>query len=222
MINSVQIQAAPRQLELDRCPHCKVATPNLERFHGVMTGDSEGKRGREWAFYHCTRCGGIVTTARRGNSQGPVIYSEIYPSDEHIHESIDDTAREYLQQCKDSLHAPSGAVMLAASAVDAMLKAKSYKDGSLYQRIKKAAADHIITGDMADWAHQVRLDANDQRHADESVQFPTMEDAQRSLDFALALAEILFVLPARVTRGLKESGFSSSDSSSPASLVSDV
>ena len=95
--------------------------------------------------------------------------------------------------------------MLAASAVDAMLKAKGYKDGSLNQRIKKAEADHIITADMAAWAHQVRLDANDERHADESARFPTTEEAQRSLDFALALAEILFVLPARVTRGLQES-----------------
>ena len=95
--------------------------------------------------------------------------------------------------------------MLAASAVDAMLKHKGYKDGSLYQRIEDAAADHIITEDMATWAHQVRLDANDQRHADESAQFPTTEEAQRSLDFAMALAEILFVLPARVTRGLQES-----------------
>ena len=95
--------------------------------------------------------------------------------------------------------------MLSASSVDAMLKVKGYKDGSLYQRIKDASAGHIITEDMATWAHQVRLDANDQRHADESAQFPTTEEAQRSLDFAMALAEILFVLPARVTRGLQES-----------------
>lgn len=95
--------------------------------------------------------------------------------------------------------------MLAASAVDAMLKAKGYKDGSLYQRIQRASDEHLITGDMATWAHQVRLDANDQRHVDEAVSLPTAEDAQRSLDFSLALAEILFVLPARVTRGLTES-----------------
>ena len=95
--------------------------------------------------------------------------------------------------------------MLSASSVDAMLKVKGYKDGSLYQRIKDASAGHIITEDMATWAHQVRLAANDQRHADESAQFPTTQEAQRSLDFAMALAEILFVLPARVTRGLQES-----------------
>jgi hypothetical protein len=43
--------------------------------------------------------------------------------------------------------------MLAASAVDSMLKDKGYKEGSLYKRIDTAAADHLITDGMAQWAH---------------------------------------------------------------------
>jgi hypothetical protein len=39
--------------------------------------------------------------------------------------------------------------MLSASAVDAMLKVKGYKSGSLYSRIDKAAEDHMITSEMA-------------------------------------------------------------------------
>ncbi len=99
------------------------------------------------------------------------------------------------------MHAPAGAVMLTASSVDAMLKAKGYKDGSLYARIEKAAEDHLITKDMRDWAHEVRLDANDQRHADEEAPLPSNADADRSLTFANALAEFLFVLPAKVAEG---------------------
>ncbi len=52
--------------------------------------------------------------------------------------------------------------MLAASSIDAMLKEKGYKVGGLYDRIKQAAKDHLITDEMAAWAHDVRLDANDQ------------------------------------------------------------
>jgi hypothetical protein len=96
--------------------------------------------------------------------------------------------------------------MLAASAVDAMLKEKSYKEGALYTRIEQAAKDGLITPDMAVWAHEVRLDANDQRHADEEATEPDQNDARRSLDFAMALAQFLFVLPARVKRGLKDAG----------------
>ena len=56
--------------------------------------------------------------------------------------------------------------MLSASSIDAMLKSKGYKKGNLYKRIEKAAEDHLITSEMAKWAHQVRLGANDERHAD--------------------------------------------------------
>jgi hypothetical protein len=127
--------------------------------------------------------------------------TEIYPSGKSVAPSIPERARNYLTQAISSMHAPSGAVMLAASAVDSMLKAKGYKDGTLYTRIEKAAKDHIITEEMAAWAHDVRLDANCERHADESFELPNEADAQRVIEFALALAEFLFVLPERVQRG---------------------
>jgi len=91
--------------------------------------------------------------------------------------------------------------MLAASAVDAMLKAKNLKTGSLYERINLAAGQQLITAEMAEWAHDIRLDANDQRRADENAPLPTTDDALRVVEFALALAQFMFVLPARVQRG---------------------
>lgn len=96
--------------------------------------------------------------------------------------------------------------MLTASAVDAMLKAKGYTEGSLYARIDKAVQAHVITEDMGKWAHAVRLDANDQRHADEAAAMPEEADAKKSTDFASALGQFLFTLPARVSRGLHPEG----------------
>jgi hypothetical protein len=119
---------------------------------------------------------------------------------------VPDRARILLQQAQESLHAAAGAVMLCASAVDAMLKIKGYIEGSLYARIEKAAEDHLITADMAKWAHEVRLDANEQRHADQAATLPDQQDAKRSLDFSNALAEFLFILPSRVQRGLEVNG----------------
>ena len=126
---------------------------------------------------------------------------EVYPSAKQVDESIPDPAAVYLQQALESIHTPAGAVMLTASAVDAMLKVKGYTEGVLNSRIKKAAKDHLITDEMAAWAHEIRLDANDQRHADQAATLPTAEDARRCIEFALALGEFLFVLPARVKRG---------------------
>jgi len=85
-----------------------------------------------------------------------------------------------------------------------MLKLKGYKGGgNLFSRINKAAAEHAITNGMMKRAHQVRLEANDQRHVDEGKELPTIEDAKHTLDFAKALGQFLFVLPAKVDEGIK-------------------
>jgi len=152
-----------------------------------------------WLVYVCGTCGGMVT-AWASKHNYPV--EAVYPKIESVDLEIPERPRAYLLQASESLHAPAGAVMLAASSVDSMLKAKGFCEGSLYSRIDKAAAEHVITSDMASWAHAVRLDANDQRHADETSALPTMTDAQRVLDFATTLAQIMFVLPDRVARGL--------------------
>ena len=134
----------------------------------------------------------------RGEGQGPLDH---LPKTQEIPDELEGRQAKYLQQALDSIHAPSGAVMLAASAVDEMLKSHGYKEGSLYARIKQAADDHLITENMKDWADEVRFDSNIERHADATVELATTEDAQRAVNFALALAEYLFVLPHRVEEG---------------------
>ena len=125
----------------------------------------------------------------------------MWPSPRTVHDSIPERARAFLEQAIASIHAPAGAVMLTASAVDSMLKEKGLKTGSLYKRIDQASAEHLITAEMAEWAHEVRLEANDQRHADDEAVLPNEADAQKAVDFALALAQFLFVLPSRVAQG---------------------
>lgn len=189
------------QLDLERCPHCRIDKPTLQLTLGpVETSAYTGGNRRNWAMYRCVRCGGGVIAAA---SQLNAATTEVYPGDVGVNETIPDPARDYLRQALDSQHSPAGAVMLAASAVDAMLKAKGLRKGKLAQRIDRAAARHLITEDMAKWAHRVRLDANEPRHADEKRPLPSVDDGRRSLDFALALAQFLFVLPARVEEGLK-------------------
>ncbi len=186
-------------LKLESCPHCRIDNPNLVGHYDLTTKDSEGRRPRFWSIYICQRCGGVVTAS--GDNVGAYV-EELYPRFASIDTAIPERARVYLTQAVQSIHSPSGAVMLAACAVDAMLKNKSYVEGSLYTRIDKAAEDHLITKDMAKWAHEVRLDANEQRHPDPDTGLPTEKDAERSIAFVKALGEFMFVLPARVTRGL--------------------
>ena len=187
------------KLILDRCPHCSIANPNLSQIYNDSSYDYAGKNHRVWGVYCCSNCGGFVTASAKGHGQS---VTEIFPSSPEVSEDIPSRAKSYLEQAIASIHAPAGAVMLSASAVDALLKEKGYTEGSLYSRIEKAVEDNLLTSEMAKWAHEIRLDANDQRHSDEDVSLPNGDDATKVIDFTLAIAEYLFVLPARVQRGL--------------------
>lgn len=190
-----------KYLLLKRCPHCKIDSPSLREIHSFSSSNSAGSNGRIWKTYVCERCGGAVIAFSRSQS-GEV--AKWYPESTIIDESIPIKAKAFLDQAMNSIHAPSGAIMLSASAVDAMLKDKGYRTGSLYSRINTAVEDHLITDNMATWAHEVRLDANDERHADDDAELPDTSAAQKTVDFALALAEYLFVLPSKVQRGISD------------------
>ncbi|WP_081610847.1 DUF4145 domain-containing protein [Thioalkalivibrio sp. ALJ7] len=190
-----------KNLIIDRCPHCSLAHPNLFKKSDEVTKDHAGQIERHWFFYSCGGCGGIVIAWAFGSGQEII---EIFPEPQKVDEDIPERPRAFLEQAIASIHAPAGAIMLAASAVDSMLKIKGYKDSTLNERIVQAADDHLITKEMASWAHEVRLDANDQRHADDNALLPTGDDAKRAIEFTKALAEFLFVLPAKVQRGMEQ------------------
>ncbi len=187
------------KLVIDRCPHCSIANPNLNQIYRKDTTDHEGKNQRFWILYVCNKCGGMVIANAWNYGQKTI---QIFPSSTEISNDVPDRAKIFLEQSIASIHAPAGAVMLAASSVDAMLKEKGYNKGSLYNRIEKAVEEHLLTPEIAKWAHEVRLDANDQRHADEKASIPSGEDAKKAIDFTKAIAEYLFVLPARIQRGI--------------------
>jgi len=194
------------KLELARCAHCNVAKPHLVRNNAFNTTDFAGGNPRCWAIYWCGSCGGaVLTSAPAPQGSPPQNIADIWPSPLSVADEIPGRAREYLEQAIACIHAPSGAVMLTASAVDSMLKEIGFSQGTLYSRIDEATKQHKITPDMAKWAHEVRLDANDQRHADDNAALPTEADATRVVEFARTLAQLLFVLPAQVSRGRAKS-----------------
>lgn len=113
-------------LDLDRCPFCGKDHPTLARLWNSDTKNSSGAKAGHWAAYMCARCGGVVT-AVAAELGGCV--SRHFPQTETVPADLPERAAAYLKQAIDSLHSPAGAVMLAASAVDAMLRAKDLKTG---------------------------------------------------------------------------------------------
>ncbi len=187
-------------LLIDRCPYCSVRLPNMFRATSFTTTISNGAK-RSWQIFQCGTCGGAVLLETIPNTSE---YTSMLPGqNEQLDESIPPRALEFLRQAIESKFSPSGSIMLCASSVDAMMKNIGYKEGNLYSRIEKAKDDHKITEEMSQWAHKVRLDSNEQRHDDEEIPLPVITDAENCIEFTLALGQFLFVLPARISKGLK-------------------
>ncbi len=85
-----------------------------------------------------------------------------------------------------------------------MLKGRGYDKGNHYVRIEKAVADGLLTKEMGDWAHEVRLGSNNPRHADDETPHMTPEEAERLIEFATMLGKILYVLPFQVEQGKRK------------------
>src|SRR5258706_5082372 len=94
------------------------------------------------------------------------------------------SAREYLKQAAECLGQAVASIVVSAAAVDLMLKEKGLSRGSLKDRIDQAAANHLITDGMKQWAHQIPLHTNERLDADHIASLPSQEDASRCLEFA--------------------------------------
>jgi hypothetical protein len=199
---------------LSRCPHCSVANPQLKSLWQTTSPlalPNNATVGFVWATYQCTSCSLVVlvqcqaSLKSQNGWRNEYKVHNVFPDQRLVDEALPPIARTYLAQAFETLHAPDAAAVMAASAVDAMLKEKGYREGSLYARIDKAVGDHVLTDGMGQWAHAVRLEANNVRHADDASPHVTKIQAQRVVEFATALGDFLFVLTAKIEQGLRGS-----------------
>ena len=194
------------QLLLARCPHCGTGRPQvivLGEFGDLA--DPRTGQPRRFAVYKCTACNGVILAqGARGDRTPNFAIERLYPEARSAASEIPEPARKYLQQALETVHAPDAAAIMAGSAVNAMLKHFGLVEGSVYNRIDQAVAQHILTASMGDWAHEVRLGSNRPRHADDKRPHVTPDEAQQSVEFAEALGHFLFVLSSRVAKGIAD------------------
>ena len=189
-------------LDLPRCPHCGVAKPLLS----ACGLDHESKQGSGiWSAYVCSRCNNVVTANGDVVAGLGAVANATFPSVKVANEELPESAKNYLTQAYRTIgDAPDAAVMVASSAVDAMLKDKGFDgDESLHKRINLAVDAGLLTKTMGDWAHHVRFMSNFPRHVDENVPHFSSQQAQITVNFAEALGEFLYVLPSRMESAVK-------------------
>lgn len=187
-------------LLLSHCPHCNSASPTIanETYYFVKDGPKGSSRG--WRLYFCKVCGGgILACSQSGSSE----VSELYPEPlRGLSGHIPKNAKTHLSEAREITSQPSACIMSCANAVNAMLIEKEVEGTQLYNRLKNAEKSGLLSAEVSLWGHQVRLDANDERHPDKDYVHPSVEDAKRSLEFAEMLAELLYVIPAKVDAGV--------------------
>ena len=134
-----------------------------------------------------------LKTSDRVNVDKPKLYPE--SRDTTAPEHTPGNAADYYRQGMENLARNwDAAGMMFRKALDAALKFKFPDDSkkSLNNRIKCAAGRHELTPELAEWAHQIRLDGNEAAH--EEAPF-SEEDAKRLQVFTDLVFRYLFTLP---------------------------
>jgi hypothetical protein len=157
-----------------------------------------------WAIYICSTCGGVVSVRCSGSANEGYSVEQIFPQVPQVAKELPEPAHRYLKQATETLASPDAAAIMAGSAVDAMLKHLKFTEGSVYHRIEQAVDANVLTESMGEWAHSVRLGSNRPRHADSETPHVSAAEAAQSVEFATALGHFLFVLTARVERGIAQ------------------
>lgn len=88
---------------------------------------------------------------------------------------------------------PNAAGTMFRKTVDVTLKILLPEEtGTFYNRINKARDDGLLTSDLAEWAHHVRLEGNDASHDEDPF---TVEEAQSLERFTRLFLMYVFTLP---------------------------
>lgn len=93
-----------------------------------------------------------------------------------------------------SINANRAAVLMARTAIEATAKDKQITDGNLYQKIDAMAEKNIITDQLAEEAHEIRLLGNDMAHGD-LAEPVSEEDASDILGFLDSVMDYVYQQP---------------------------
>ncbi len=127
---------------------------------------------------------------------------------------VPDNVAEYYRQGMDNLQGNwTAAGMMFRKTLDIGLKVK-FPDisGSLKARIDAAAERGGLTADLAEWAHQIRLDGNVAAHEEEPSE---EEDAQRLCAFTRLVLLYLFSLPGMLEKARSDAEEEAGEHSEP-------
>ena len=184
------------------CPHCGTKSVAFEILQEIRIGSVR------WdTLAQCGHCGRGVLATFRGSSEQPSQWTlggdfrnstrlKLSPSKlgtqapKHTPENV---AKFYSQGVDNLPGNWDAAGSMFRKVLETALKNKFPDiDGDLYHRIEGAAKEGGLTKDLAEWAHQIRLDGKVAVHEEEPF---SKEDAERLHTFTDLVLRYLFALP---------------------------
>ena len=123
----------------------------------------------------------------------------VSPSGPRIPEYVPENIAAFYDQGLDSLYRNFDAAgAMFRKSLDIALRMKFPDvEGSLKQRIDRAAKQHMLTEDLAEWSHRIRLGGNTAIHEDRPY---TQEEAQHLQVFCDLVLRYLFTLPGMLAK----------------------
>jgi len=143
-------------------------------------------------------------TDHKGDAVHPNEIIDYYPKrapkpDSSIPKKVTDDYVEAIK-CFD-VGANKASVVMCRRALQNSAIEKGAKKGRLVDQIDELYGREIITKDVRDWTHEIRLTANIGAHPDEDgLQVVTQEEADELIKFTEEYLNYVYIMPAKVAK----------------------
>lgn len=157
-------------------------------------------------IWSCNGCNQPVFSLGRGNASDNALMAQVWPLRASTFEGLDgipDKLHEDVQEAHlcFAVDAHRAAVAMARRALQLSAVDKGAPDSRLVDQIDWLAEQRLITDDLRDLAHEVRLGGNLGAHPDrDGLRTVSKEDAEAVLGFLESFLTYVYRVPAKVAR----------------------
>lgn len=186
------------------CPHCEAPSNAIVRGKAVWdgwsaAGDVEGPP-VEWTLVQCHRCMQPTLQAREdfgGGFADDEHPTTVFPASRHLGGGVPEGLRREWEEARTCFEAKAYAacVVMVRRTLEGTCAQQGVKAKNLNKALEQLAANGLIDGMLADWAHVLRRVGNKGAHHTGEV--VAREDADDALSFAEALLDHIYVLRRR-------------------------
>ena len=180
-----------------RCPYCKAVT-------SYEVGGWLGNVSRQDTTWFRTEqcrdegCAGFVV-AFYSSDKSTLI--DLYPKiDIDVDAELPPDVKRPFTEALGSLNSGiwNGCVIMCRRALDEAMQGLGAKGSSLYDRIKDAVSNHLLTPSLGNWADEARLAGNLGAHGDPNQKWAEEMDAVETFEFCTWVFRYLYILPTQL------------------------